>query len=128
MTFLAGPPYIRATGPIKSVAGTTLVIYCPFSGYPIESIKWEKSRQEISSSKILPIQCLYVNYSYKFIIFTGPRYETVSASNGGFLKIHNVDSGQDAGVYTCIVRSRTGEEARRDMQLTVNSMVATRHM
>lgn len=59
-------------------------------------------------------------------MFTGTRYETVSASNGGYLKIDNVDSGQDAGVYTCIVRSRTGEEARRDMQLTVNSMVASR--
>lgn len=33
----------------------------------------------------------------------------------------NVDSGQDAGVFTCIVRSRAGEEARRDMQLIVNS-------
>lgn len=45
----------------------------------------------------------------------------VDASKGGHLSIYNVDSNQDAGIYTCIVRSRTGEEARRDMQLTVNS-------
>lgn len=32
-----------------------------------------------------------------------------------------MDAAQDAGVYTCIVRSRSGEEARRDMQLSVNS-------
>lgn len=42
-------------------------------------------------------------------------------SQGGYLKIYNIDSNQDTGVYTCIVRSRAGEEARRDMQLTVNS-------
>lgn len=34
-----------------------------------------------------------------------------------------MDSAQDSGIYTCIVRSRAGEEARRDMQLTVNSKI-----
>lgn len=37
------------------------------------------------------------------------------------MKIYNIDSNQDSGIYTCIVRSRAGEEARRDIQLTVNS-------
>lgn len=49
------------------------------------------------------------------------RYEVATPAQGGHLKVFSIDAGQDAGVYTCIVRSRAGEEARRDMQLTVNS-------
>lgn len=44
-----------------------------------------------------------------------------NVQQGGYLLIKQVDPSRDAGVYTCIVRSRTGEEARRDMQLSVNS-------
>lgn len=47
-----------------------------------------------------------------------------SVQQGGYLLIKQVDPSRDAGVYTCIVRSRTGEEARRDMQLSVNSKLA----
>lgn len=46
-----GPPYVRATGPIKAIAGEAYRMHCPFSGYPIESIGWEKGRQEITSSE-----------------------------------------------------------------------------
>lgn len=41
---------MRATGPIKAVAGNDLYLHCPFSGYPIEMIRWEKHGQEISTS------------------------------------------------------------------------------
>lgn len=54
--------------------------------------------------------------------FADSKYELASIQNGGFLKIYQVDSNQDAGTYTCIVRNRGGEEARREMELTVNSM------
>lgn len=46
-----GPPYVRAIGPTKAVAETDLIIHCPFSGYPIESIRWERAGQEIITSK-----------------------------------------------------------------------------
>ncbi|KAL5284148.1 hypothetical protein ACFFRR_006432 [Megaselia abdita] len=95
-----GPPYVRATGPIKAVAGQDTVIYCPFSGYPIERIKWEKGRQELTSNS---------------------HHMISNVQQGGYLLVKQVDPTRDAGVYTCIVRSRTGEEARRDMQLSVNS-------
>lgn len=119
---LSGPPYIRATGPLKAVAGEPLQMHCPFSGYPIESIKWEKARQEIATSKqqVQTIRVFVHNLKKQFF-FPDSRYEVVSAASGGYLRIHKIDSSQDDGVYTCIVRSRTGEEARRDMQLTVNS-------
>jgi Down syndrome cell adhesion molecule len=46
-----GSPYVRAISPIKAVAGEDLVVYCPWSGYPIENIRWEKAGIEITSSK-----------------------------------------------------------------------------
>ncbi|XP_055923956.1 cell adhesion molecule Dscam2 isoform X1 [Eupeodes corollae] len=95
-----GPPYVRAIGPIKAVANDDIAIYCPFSGYPIEQIRWEKGHHELTSNS---------------------HYALTSIQEGGYLVIKGVDPARDAGLYTCIVRSRTGEESRRDMQLTVNS-------
>lgn len=46
-----GPPYVRTISPIKAIAGEDLLVYCPFSGYPIESIRWEKTGIEITASK-----------------------------------------------------------------------------
>lgn len=47
----SGSPYVRAISPIKAVAGDSFIMHCPFSGYPIEIIRWEKSAQELVSSK-----------------------------------------------------------------------------
>lgn len=49
------------------------------------------------------------------------KYEVASVQKGGFLQIHQIESAQDSGVYTCIVRNRGGEEGRREIELTVNS-------
>ncbi|XP_016950327.1 cell adhesion molecule Dscam2 isoform X1 [Drosophila biarmipes] len=95
-----GPPYVRAIGPIKAVAGEDIIVHCPFAGYPVEQIRWEKAHQELTTSN---------------------HYELASVADGGQLVIKNVEPGRDQGIYTCIVRSRAGEEARRDMQLNVNS-------
>ncbi|KAH8382248.1 hypothetical protein KR009_002562, partial [Drosophila setifemur] len=95
-----GPPYVRAISPIKAVAGEDIIVHCPFAGYPIEQIRWEKAHQELT---------------------TNTHYELASVVEGGQLVIKNVEPGRDQGIYTCIVRSRAGEEARRDMQLNVNS-------
>lgn len=46
-----GPPYVRAISPIKAIASEDLMVFCPFSGYPIENIRWEKAGIEITSSK-----------------------------------------------------------------------------
>lgn len=46
-----GPPYVRAISPIKAIAGEDLVVFCPFSGYPLDAIRWEKGGVELSSSK-----------------------------------------------------------------------------
>jgi Down syndrome cell adhesion molecule len=52
---------------------------------------------------------------------TDSRYITSNIQQGGYLKINHIDPLHDSGSYTCIVRGRTGEEARRDIQINVNS-------
>jgi len=44
---ILGPPVIRTVPPIKAVAGKTLHVQCPVSGYPIETITWEKGIESI---------------------------------------------------------------------------------
>jgi Down syndrome cell adhesion molecule len=46
-----GPPYVRAISPIRAIAGEDLTVFCPFSGYPIDTIRWERVGIEITSSK-----------------------------------------------------------------------------
>ncbi|XP_055715988.1 cell adhesion molecule Dscam2 isoform X2 [Phlebotomus papatasi] len=94
-----GPPYIRTSRLKQLLTGTDVTIHCPYSGYPIESIRWKLSEQEIIPNS---------------------RYTVASVQDGGFLKINQVDT-HDAGRYTCIVRSRSGEEARRDLQVVIKS-------
>uniref|UniRef100_A0A1I8N7N2 Uncharacterized protein n=1 Tax=Musca domestica TaxID=7370 RepID=A0A1I8N7N2_MUSDO len=95
-----GPPYVRAIGPIKAVAGEDVTVHCPFSGYPIEQIRWEQGHHELT---------------------TNSHYSLAPVQQGGYLVIKNVEPTRDQGIYTCIVKVRTGEEARRDIQLNVNS-------
>lgn len=52
---------------------------------------------------------------------TGSHYDVANPQRGGYLRISNVDSARDGGIYTCVVRARTGEEARRDLQINVKS-------
>lgn len=61
---------------------------------------------------------------YRSILFSvdsGPHYSLAKVHEGGQLIINNVEPSRDQGTYTCIVRSRAGEEARREVQLNVNS-------
>ena len=67
--------------------------------------------------KTLPCFALYIIY----YCIKGLHYEVSTVVQGGFLKILKVDPTHDNGLHTCIVRSRSGEEARRDLQIIVNS-------
>jgi hypothetical protein len=47
-----GQPFIRAIGPVKAFSGETVKLYCPYSGYPIHSIKWmNENGEQISSCR-----------------------------------------------------------------------------
>uniref|UniRef100_A0A182NQ64 Down syndrome cell adhesion molecule-like protein Dscam2 n=1 Tax=Anopheles dirus TaxID=7168 RepID=A0A182NQ64_9DIPT len=95
-----GPPYVRAIGPITAVAGEQIEMHCPFSGHPIQSVRWVRGGNELVS---------------------GPRYSVADVKHGGYLKIYTVDPAQDRGPYTCIVTGPNGDEGRRELQLVVHS-------
>jgi hypothetical protein len=40
-------PYIRLIPKVTAVAGETLHLKCPVAGYPIEEIRWERSKQNM---------------------------------------------------------------------------------
>ncbi|XP_061709196.1 cell adhesion molecule Dscam2 isoform X4 [Cydia pomonella] len=87
-----GPPYVRSVGPIRAVAGRELVMYCPYSGYPISSVKWERD---------------------------GSPVEWDSNMEGA-LRVSRVEPSQ-AGAYMCTVTGPHGEIARRELQLVVSN-------
>ena len=92
-----GSPYIRAIGPVHAVAGHDITLHCPYSGYPISAINWERRGQEV------------------------PVDLRRSRVDGGSLRISRVDPAVDSGSYMCSVRGNSGELFRREVQLTVNS-------
>ncbi|XP_044257604.1 Down syndrome cell adhesion molecule-like protein Dscam2 isoform X1 [Tribolium madens] len=92
-----GPPFIRSIGPVKAVAGADITLHCPYSGYPIGSVRWERHGQE------LPLDLRH------------------RLGEEGSLTISRLDPTADSGFYACFVTSRDGEVARREIQLIVNS-------
>ncbi|XP_060516116.1 cell adhesion molecule Dscam2 [Cylas formicarius] len=92
-----GPPFIRSVGPAKAVAGTDAVLHCPYAGYPIKSVRWERHGQEL------------------------PQDMRHHLDEGGALTILRVDQNTDKGFYTCYVTSREGHVARKEIRLIVNA-------
>lgn len=92
-----GPPFIRSIGPLKAIAGSDVVLHCPYSGYPIVSVRWERYGQE------LPLDLRH------------------KIHESGSFSIASVDQSADSGYYACSVTSKDGEVARREIQLIVHS-------
>ncbi|XP_052744070.1 cell adhesion molecule Dscam2-like isoform X2 [Bicyclus anynana] len=88
-----GPPYIRSMNQVKAVAGSDVTIWCPYYGFPIDSVKWEGGAG------------------------TDPRYH----QGEGHLTITNVDRTRDKGGWICSVLTPGGELARREVQINVVS-------
>lgn len=84
-----------------------------------------RSGADIKSVLIKAFQSLLPFFYFSFLGFIklGSKYEMASIQEGGFLKIRNIDSTRDTGLYTCIVRNRANEEARREIKLVVNSKI-----
>ena len=40
----AGPPHVRQIPPVKAIEGQTVLVACPASGYPLETILWKKGK------------------------------------------------------------------------------------
>ncbi|XP_059046952.1 cell adhesion molecule Dscam2-like, partial [Achroia grisella] len=92
-----GPPSIRNIGPVRVVAGLNTTIHCPYSGFPISEIRWQRGGLDLSS--------------------TGGR---ALSGIGGELLLWPAESA-DAGVYSCRVTSPSGQYAQKDVQIFVRN-------
>lgn len=92
-----GPPYIRLRiGPVRAIAGRDITIACPYSGYPITSVKWSRG------GSALPPDLRH------------------KLDNEGHLTITDVNKN-DQGTYTCTVQAGAGQTASRDIRVEVQS-------
>ncbi|CAL1268402.1 unnamed protein product [Larinioides sclopetarius] len=90
-----GPPFVKPMRNISVLAGGTLFIRCPVSGYPIEKILWEKGESKL------------------------PQNRRQQVFGNGTLIINNVDRSSDEGSYRCIAENKEGESAFRDVGVKV---------
>uniref|UniRef100_T1JAL8 Down syndrome cell adhesion molecule-like protein Dscam2 n=1 Tax=Strigamia maritima TaxID=126957 RepID=T1JAL8_STRMM len=90
-----GPPAIRPIHKISALAGGDSMIRCPYYGYPIDSVWWEKD------SLKLPVN----------------RRQRVFPN--GTIIIQNVQPELDPGKYTCVIRNPQRLTARRDVEVVV---------
>ncbi|CAF4862408.1 unnamed protein product [Pieris macdunnoughi] len=92
-----GPPSIRNISPVRVVAGVNTTIYCPYSGFPISEIRWQRGGTDISAS--------------------GGR---ALSGVGGELLLWPAEPS-DAGLYSCRVSSPEGHYAQKDVQIFVRN-------
>ncbi|XP_028161362.1 Down syndrome cell adhesion molecule-like protein Dscam2 [Ostrinia furnacalis] len=92
-----GPPSIRNVGPIRVVAGVNTTIHCPYSGFPISEIRWQRGGLELGSA--------------------GGR---ALSGLGGELLLWPAEPG-DAGLYSCRVAAPSGQYAQKDIQIFVRN-------
>ena len=86
---------MRPIPALRAVAGRTLQVQCPASGWPLESVTWTRAGAS------LPVN----------------RRQRVY-SNGTFI-IEHVHRAEDEGVYECTARNRQGLASSRDLHLQV---------
>ncbi|XP_050362851.1 cell adhesion molecule Dscam2-like [Nymphalis io] len=91
-----GPPSIRNIGPVRVVAGVNTTLYCPYSGFPISDIRWQRGGLDVGS--------------------TG---RALSGSSGELLLWPAEPA--DAGVYSCRVTAPSGQYAQKDVQIFVRN-------
>ncbi|KAJ2948220.1 hypothetical protein O0L34_g10030 [Tuta absoluta] len=92
-----GSPSIRNIGPVRVVAGVNTTIYCPYSGFPISEIRWQRGGIDVSTTSGRTLSGL-----------------------GGELLLWPAEQA-DAGVYSCRVTSPTGQYAQKDVQIFVRN-------
>ncbi|CAH2101989.1 unnamed protein product [Euphydryas editha] len=91
-----GPPSIRNIGPVRVVAGVNTTIYCPYSGFPISDIRWQRGGLDVGSSG------------------------RALSGSGGELLLWPAEPA-DAGVYSCRVTAPSGQYAQKDVQIFVRN-------
>ncbi|XP_054712938.1 cell adhesion molecule Dscam2-like [Uloborus diversus] len=90
-----GPVFVRPMPNITAISGEDLTVRCPYGGYPIKGVRWNKG------GILLPL-----NHRQK-------------VSHGGILTIQSVQRAADEGEYSCTVRSMDGLSASGNTHVSV---------
>ncbi|XP_047109675.1 Down syndrome cell adhesion molecule-like protein Dscam2 [Schistocerca piceifrons] len=94
-----GPAYVRPLpGPVRAVESGQVTLRCPYAGYPISGVSWERRGVPLTSDLRRELR-----------------------DGGAALHILRVDPAADAGVYVCTVRGSQGDVARGEVALAVDS-------
>ncbi|XP_047519223.1 Down syndrome cell adhesion molecule-like protein Dscam2 [Pieris napi] len=117
-----GPPYIRSLPPIKAQSGQSVTLKCPFYGYPIREITWEYRGKEITPEPTNRYKRNANKTELSIEIYGRKpklRKRDVSVNNDGVLNLSKVSKSENGATYACIVRSPSGEMAKRSFDLQV---------
>ncbi|XP_063631935.1 cell adhesion molecule Dscam2-like [Cydia splendana] len=117
-----GPPYIRTLPPFKVQSGQSVTLRCPYYGYPVREITWEFKGKEIKPDisqssryrRSVPSSIEIFGRKPKLRI---KRDATVTSD--GVINIAKVNKNDNGGSYACVVRSPSGEMAKRSFELQV---------
>ncbi|XP_052751034.1 cell adhesion molecule Dscam2-like [Galleria mellonella] len=121
-----GPPYIRTLPPFKVQSGQSVTLKCPYYGYPVREITWEYKGKEINtdiSTQANRFKRFVKNTALSIEIFgrkpklRGKR--ELATVNDGILNIAKVTKSDNGASYACVVRSPSGEMAKRSFELHV---------
>ncbi|CAH2058075.1 unnamed protein product, partial [Iphiclides podalirius] len=121
-----GPPYIRTLPPFKVQSGQRVTVRCPYYGYPIREITWEYKGKEIAKDATQPHRFKrFTNETALSVEIFGrkpklrQKRDLASFSRDGVLNIVKVSKSDNGAAYACIVRSPSGEMAKRSFELQV---------
>ncbi|KAG0421740.1 hypothetical protein HPB47_002400, partial [Ixodes persulcatus] len=90
-----GPPFVRPLRNVTVVSGTELALRCPYGGFPVDSLTWQKG------GMVLP-----VNFR-----------QTVDSR--GRLLVRQAQKSADEGEYSCIVTGTSGLTASGSTYVSV---------
>jgi len=102
-----GRIFVKEMKRLTLVAGESAVISCPYGGFPVDKIIWQKDSQDVTA--------LMKSISSRFKVL----------SNGS-LQISGVNRDNDSGRYACVVSNRRGEVASEFVDVNVMSKKKTR--
>ncbi|CAL8129128.1 unnamed protein product [Orchesella dallaii] len=89
-----GPIFVKEMKPLTIAAGKKALIPCPYGGYPVDQIIWQKDSQNVDQNRMK----VFVN---------------------GTLQIMRTSKDTDIGRYTCVISNRKGEVASGSVEVNV---------
>jgi len=95
-----GRIFVKEMKPLTLVAGESAVISCPYGGYPVDKIIWQKDSQDVTA----------------LMKSSSSRLKLLS---NGSLQIAGVNQDSDSGRYTCVASNRRGEIASEFVNVNV---------